>query len=184
MKKIFLFILPLFLACNGNPRNSEGEQVDESSNIAQEEFTPVTTYYFIRHAEKDRSNPEDKDPALTEEGKERAEKWVEVFRDIPLDLVYSSDYKRTRQTSAPVAEDHNLEVEIYDPGNVYDDDFKDRTEGKTVLVVGHSNTNPHFVNKIIGEEKYENIPDDENGSLFIVIQLPNGKTTSKVLYIN
>jgi len=37
--------------------------------IAQE----VTTYYLIRHAEKERIDPSNRDPHLTIEGKERAE---------------------------------------------------------------------------------------------------------------
>ncbi|MBT8290569.1 MAG: histidine phosphatase family protein, partial [Muriicola sp.] len=43
--------------------------------------------------------------------------------------------------------------------------------GNNVLVVGHSNTTPDFVNKMIGEEKYPPMDDSDNGSLFIVQQI-------------
>ena len=50
--------------------------------------------------------------------------------------------------------------------------------------MGHSNTTPMFVNDILGDSIYENIDDSQNGALFIVEILPNGKMTHKVLYIN
>ena len=35
----------------------------------------VTTYYLIRHAEKQRLDPNDRDPSLTSKGFERANRW-------------------------------------------------------------------------------------------------------------
>ncbi len=35
----------------------------------------ITTYYLIRHAEKERTNPSNRDPHLTAIGQERAENW-------------------------------------------------------------------------------------------------------------
>ena len=57
-----------------------------------------TIYYFIRHAEKDRTDLKNKDPELTEIGIQRAKKWADYFDNIDLDLIYSTNYKRTRQT--------------------------------------------------------------------------------------
>ena len=51
--------------------------------LAQTEIpSEVTTYYFIRHAEKDRSNEENRDPKLKEAGILRAAKWSLVFLDV------------------------------------------------------------------------------------------------------
>ena len=144
----------------------------------------MTTYYFIRHAEKDQSNPQDHDPVLTEEGQQRTAQWKEVFKEVPLDMVYSSKYKRAHQTAKPIADDHDLPVSLYNTEKLNDEDFQQETKGKTVLVVGHSNLNPEFVNYIIEEEKYENIPEDEYGSLFIVTVSPSGEKQSQVLHIN
>ncbi|MFV8224604.1 SixA phosphatase family protein [Christiangramia aquimixticola] len=154
---------------------------EESILTEQQE---ITTYYFIRHAEKDRSNKEDKDPSLTEEGLARATKWAEVLKDVELDAVYSTDYNRTMQTAFPCAEKNKLSILKYDPSNAYTEDFQNATRGKTVLIVGHSNTTPTFVNKILGKEKYADLDDSENGALFIVQILPGGIKTSQVLYFN
>ncbi len=184
MKKLFLLILPMILACNfnqtKNPKVENSGDMMDKSEISDE----VTTYYFIRHAEKDRSNSEEKDPVLNEAGINRAEKWAEIFKKVPFDLIYSSDFKRTMETAQKIAGSQNLEIQVYDPAKLNAEDFQQKTNGKTVLVVGHSNTNPEFVNSILGEEEYNDINDKESGSLFIVNVAPDGTKTSQVLYIN
>lgn len=167
MRFVLLFLLIFSLAsCEQNTSNE------------------MTTYYFIRHAEKDLSDPKNQDPELIEEGRMRAEKWKEVFKEVPLDMVYSSKYKRAHQTAQPIAEGHDLPVSLYNTEKLNDKDFQQETKGKTVLVVGHSNLNPEFVNYIIEEEKYDDIPESENGSLFIVTVTASGEKQSHVLYIN
>lgn len=83
-----------------------------------------------------------------------------------------------------MAETHNLPVQSYDTGKLNDADFREKTNGKTVLVVGHSNLNPQFVNYILEDEKYKDIDESESGSLFILTVAPNGEKTSQILYIN
>lgn len=150
------------------------------NTLAQAE---VTTYYFIRHAEKDRSDAANKNPNLTDQGKKRAQDWATILKDIELDAVYSTNYNRTMQTAAPTAKDHNLEVLDYDPRTLYSDDFKKETLGKTTLVVGHSNTTPAFVNTILKEKKYENIDDRNNGNLYVVTIVGETKEV-KLLHFN
>ena len=144
----------------------------------------MTTYFFIRHAEKDMADPRNRDPQLSPEGRARVKKWIEVFRETDLDLVYTTNYHRTRSTATPIAASKDLEMQVYDPQNMNDEDFQKNTRGKTVLVVGHSNTNPHFVNAILKDKKYADIDEAESGSLFIVTVSPSGESSSQVLYFN
>ena len=51
-------------------------------------------FFLIRHAEKDRTDPDNKNPNLNEEGKLRALKWVEVFKNLEFDKIYSTNYYR------------------------------------------------------------------------------------------
>jgi len=180
MKKILFFLAIALTGCNFNSSANPEKSLITNGDSAKS----LTTYYFIRHAEKDTSDPDAKDPELAEEGITRAEKWVEVFKDVTFDLIYSSDYKRTRSTAQRIADSQNKEVKIYDASKLNDDSFQTDTKGKTVLVVGHSNSNPEFVNYIIEEKRYTDIPDTESGSLFIVTVFPNGTKNSEVLYIN
>lgn len=143
----------------------------------------VTTYYLIRHAEKDRTNANNKNPNLTYKGTERAKKWAEVFSNVKLNAIYSTDFRRTKQTAKPTAESKKLPIYAFDTKAMYDAGFKYNTSGKSVLVVGHSNTTPQLANMILGEEKYKQIKDTNNGNLYI-ITIIDDKKSSTLLKIN
>lgn len=140
----------------------------------------ITTYYLIRHAEKDRTNPANQDPSLNEDGLKRAEKWATYLKDISLDVVYSTNYKRTQQTAKPTATAKKVAILSYNPRELYAADFQKATVGKSVLIVGHSNTTPAFVNAILGEKKYEDMNDDDHATLFIVTIQGENKTSKVV----
>ena len=148
-----------------------------------EESTKTTTYYFIRHAEKDRSDKTNENPHLTEVGKKRAEHWNSILKHIKFDAVYSTDYNRTKETAKPIAIKNELELILYHPHKLDKKTFLNDTKDKTVLVVGHSNTTPTFVNSILGYKKHENIDDSNNGNLYI-ITIIDRKITDQVLEIN
>ncbi|TAI49046.1 SixA phosphatase family protein [Flagellimonas allohymeniacidonis] len=128
----------------------------------------ISTFYLIRHAEKDRTDPENKDPELNQDGLDRAIKWAEVFDLIELDAIYSTRYERTSMTAAPTSVKKEIEIEYYDPSSVDMETFKQSNAGKNVLVVGHSNTTPTFVNQLLGKKLYPQMEDTDNSSLFIV----------------
>lgn len=142
-----------------------------------------TTYYFIRHAEKLRVDITDKDPKLNYEGVKRADAWKEVFTNVKLDAVYSTDYNRTKLTAKPTAESKNLPIFLYDPKDMYSEFFQHKTKGKAVLIVGHSNTTHVFANKILGRDEYNQINDDNNSNLYIVSVIDE-KASSILLKIN
>lgn len=151
---------------------------------AQEQTKPTTTtYYLIRHAEKDRSDKTNRNPSLNDVGALRAEKWSKVFEKVDFDAIYSTKYYRTLETANPTAKAKDLKIKFYEPRNLYSEEFAEATYGQTVLVVGHSNTTPAFVNAILGEKKYEDIDDNDNSYLFIVT-ISNDDKSTQVLKIN
>lgn len=143
----------------------------------------VSTFYFIRHAEKDRSNPENVDPELNQKGLGRAMHWAEILKEVPLDAVYTTDFERTTMTAAPTSIKNDIKVQYYEPENLNIEQFKADNLSRNVLVVGHSDTTPELVNKMIGEDRYSDMNDDDNGSLFIV-QLLNDRATAQRLHFN
>lgn len=167
------FFLLSIVSCKEDPKQTPTEPVDAG----------ISTFYFIRHAEKDRSNLENSNPELSQKGLGRAMHWAEILRDVELDAIYSTDYNRTSMTAAPISVKQDVDVEYYDPRIIDIEQFKVDNLNRTVLVVGHSDTTPDFVNGIIGEEKYLALPDDDNGSLFVV-QIVNGVVTSQQLHIS
>jgi broad specificity phosphatase PhoE len=164
MKKILLIYILIFTSLLSN---------------AQE----VTTYYFIRHAEKLRVDKTDRNPNLNLKGFKRAEAWKEIFSNISFDAIYSTDYTRTRLTAKPTADSKNLPILIYNPRDMYSKAFQNLTKGKTILVVGHSNTTNVFANKVLGFDKYEEIKDNNNSNLYIVT-LRDKKASSVLLKID
>ncbi len=142
---------------------------------AEKSLSPesITTIYLIRHAEKDRSDKEDKNPELTEEGKRRAERWAQVLGLSKIDAVYSTNYQRTLQTAAPTATRNGIEIQTYEPNNLDIDSLAALHQGERILIVGHSNTTPMLVNRALGEERFEWIEDTVNGNLFILTTTPS-----------
>jgi 2,3-bisphosphoglycerate-dependent phosphoglycerate mutase len=125
----------------------------------------TTTYYFIRHAEKvDNSQ----NPDLSEIGLERANLWNKIFSEISFDEIYSTDYKRTIQTGTPTATTKKIQIKLYNPKTLAIESFQKETLGKKVLIIGHSNTTPNFVNQIINQKIYADIEDTTFGNLYIV----------------
>ena len=159
------------------------EQVIWEGPYQKNSEVKTTTYYLIRHAEKDRSDKSNRNPKLTEAGLQRAEKWAKTLKDIRFDAVYSTDYNRTKETATPTAKANNLELKFYDPRDMKMAQFMKKTKGKTVLIVGHSNTTPMFTNGLLGEKKYDMIADDNNSNLYIVTISDDAKS-STVLVVN
>lgn len=170
MKYVFNFILSLCLLIP--TINSFAQDKTQENNIS--------TYYFIRHAEKVKS--ESPDPILHTDGKQRATKWAEIFNSISFDAIYSTDYNRTRNTALPTAQNKEINLSLYHPMNIDIDEFLLETIGKTILIVGHSNTIPAFVNKIIEKDKYHTIEEETYGNLYIV-EITNNTITDKLLYL-
>lgn len=167
-----LLLLVSFVGCKEDPKIEENP-IDVGTS----------TFYLIRHAEKDRSDTENTDPVLSQKGMGRAMHWAEILSDIQIDAIYSTDYQRTSMTAAPTSVKKDVDVNYYDPGTIDMDQFKADNLNRNVLVVGHSNTTPEFTNQLIGEDKYYGLDDSDNGSLFIV-QITNGKATSQKLNFN
>ena len=107
-----------------------------------------TTVWLVRHAEKVDSTPAS---GLTAEGTTRACGLAHQLQSAGIETIHSSDYRRTRDTAAPVAERLGLEVSLYDPRKLEQIAATLREAGGVHLVVGHSNTTPQLVRLLGGE---------------------------------
>ena len=125
----------------------------------------VSTYYFIRHAEK---VDDSKNPDLSEHGLKRANQWNTILADVHFDEIYTTDFKRTIQTAAPTATAKNIKTKIYDLKDLNIDNFKNETLNKKVLIVGHSNSIPKFVNQVIKYNLFPDIEDTVFGNLYVI----------------
>ncbi len=140
----------------------------------RESAPPPKTIYIVRHAEK-LVNEGERDPELSEAGLARARALPEALEGVQIDEIYTSDFQRTRQTVAPVAETAGLEPLLYDPADA--EGTAARLSGSSaanILVAGHSNTIPDLIDALGGPPP--RIADDQYGDLFVLTL--DGKGTS------
>jgi 2,3-bisphosphoglycerate-dependent phosphoglycerate mutase len=78
-----------------------------------------TTVYFIRHAKPDILVKNDMTRPLSLEGIEKSKELINTFKEIKIDHIYSSPFKRAIQTIEPIAKEKNIKIEIID-------DFRER----------------------------------------------------------
>lgn len=173
MRTVKLLLLVLFFVGFTGCKEDKPTETNPQESV-------VSTFYFIRHAEKDRSDSNNSDPELTQKGLGRAMHWAKILDEVYLDAIYSTDYERTIMTAAPAAVKQDITVEYYTPEEIDIAQFKADNLGKNVLIIGHSNTTPDFVNKMIDEEKYPTMDDTDNGSLFIVTAIGNKITDTRL----
>ena len=138
-----------------------------SINAQTENNSACTNVYLIRHAEKERADNANSNPHLNSLGIKRSLKWKNFFKNIDFDIIYSTNYHRTLETIKPFS-DNGTELVIYHPSKIDYDKFISNNKGKTILVVGHSNTIPTFTNNILNKNIYTNIEDNNNSNLYVV----------------
>ena len=146
----------------------------------------TTTYILLRHAEKDTSaagsTTMTADPPLAPKGELRAQNLLKVLEAYQPDVIYSTNYNRTRSTATPLSKKFNKEIQLYDPKAL--SAFAEQLlhmQGKTIVVVGHSNTTPVLVNLLLKENgKYPNLDDSDYSHLWIVT-ITDGKAVAKMV---
>jgi broad specificity phosphatase PhoE len=140
----------------------------------------ITTFIIVRHAEKAIDDP--KDPNLSEAGLIRAQSLAKLLAATKVDAVYSTPYKRTRNTVAPMATAKGFEVQEYNKIEEMDGILK-KYKGATVVVCGHSNTVPAIANYLIGKDSYHQFEDNDYGNILVVSVVEKGKNTN-VVWLN
>ncbi|MXQ49430.1 histidine phosphatase family protein [Streptococcus pneumoniae] len=70
------------------------------------------TIYLIRHAEPNYNNHQDDERELTAEGLQDCQLLLDYFKDITIDRIYSSPFKRALQTIDELAKEKNLPIQI------------------------------------------------------------------------
>lgn len=134
----------------------------------------ITTFILLRHAEKGDDDP--KDPELKPEGVERANRLVKMLGKTSVDAIYSTTFKRTRNTVDPLAKEKGLQVQTYEAFKVEEiEKMLQKYSGGTIVISGHSNNIPWIANLLIGKEEYKDYDDSDYGNFVIVSVVEKGK---------
>ena len=136
---------------------------------------PVTTVILVRHAEKN-IEPDNPDPDISPAGQVRAQEIARMLAGSGVQGIYATQYKRTQQTVAPLADRLNIPITAVDAkqsGEVVRRISTDH-RGQTIFIAGHNNTVPELVNMLSGEN-VPLIPESEFDNMFIVTIYRFGK---------
>lgn len=153
MKKTVLFFFFCVLFCSAQETTNNNNK--------------ITKIVLLRHAEKVKDGS--KDPELSEEGLIRAERLSLMLSDFAIDKLYATNYIRTKKTLGIISEKKNISITNYNAKNTdFAKNLVKNELGKTVIIVGHSNTIPKLVNVLIGKDKYTDLPENEYGKLWVL----------------
>jgi broad specificity phosphatase PhoE len=137
--------------------------------------------FLVRHAERAPSTGPSRgmlgdDPPLSPAGEQRAKRLGDVLEASGVKVIFTSEYKRTRQTAAPLAQKLKLTPVMSaakDPDPLVAQVKK--AQG-AVLVVGHSNTLPDLMKKL-GVTETVTIGENDWDNLFVVVRNASGQAT-------
>lgn len=133
--------------------------------------------YLVRHAEKQQDD--DSDPALSDAGMYRSEQLAGWFLDKDIKQVWSSDYRRSRDTAASLISSLGLELTLYDPHDL-PALAKDLLEiHRNALIVGHSNTTPELA-RLLCLCPVSDMDESEYDRL-IIVSVSEAETTVETL---
>jgi broad specificity phosphatase PhoE len=138
-----------------------------------------TTVIIVRHGEK-AAQPA-ADPPLTEIGQARAEALWEAVQDAGIQGIITTQLARTVQTAAPTATHLNITPDIVTAGGTNHAAriaslVKTKYAGKTVLIVGHSNTLPSII-AALGAKEPPAICDEAYDNFYVVTIAASGRAT-------
>jgi broad specificity phosphatase PhoE len=127
--------------------------------------TAQSTIFVVRHAEKADAT---KDPDLSEAGRARTEALAKTLRDANITAIYATEFKRTQQTAAPLAEALGISVTVLPAQDSVALIAKLRALNGNALVVGHGDTIPNLI-KALGVSEPINIGENDYDNLFIAM---------------
>jgi phosphohistidine phosphatase SixA len=135
------------------------------------------TVVLVRHAERaDGGTPPPgataPDPELSPAGHARAAALARMLADARITAIYTTEYKRTQQTAAPLAKALGLQataLKAAEPTPLLE---ALKAASGVVLVVGHSNTVPDVIMGL-GVRTRVAIADNEYDNLFVVSPGPS-----------
>ena len=125
----------------------------------------TTTIYLIRHAEKSDSS---QNPELSEEGIKRSVRWTKLFEKTKIDVFYTTLTRRTQMTCSTIATSKQKDMIFYDATKFSLKETIEKHPGKTILIVGHSNTIPTQINTFLQKDIYPQIDEEQFGNLYTI----------------
>ena len=146
----------------------------------------MTIVYFIRHAESDNSDPDNRNRPLTEKGFTDRRLVTEFLQDKSIDVVLSSPYKRAVDTVTDFASKYKINIEKIEGFREQDEDewiddeqyfmFSEKQWANFTLkspagesLAGVQNRNVSALNDVLARNKGKNIVIGTHGTALSTI---------------
>ena len=120
---------------------------------------------IVRHVEK--ASGESSDPPLSDAGRARAEALSRMLRDSEINAIFTTEFKRTKETAAPTAIALKITPTVVPTDKIATLIENLRQLHGSALVVGHGNTIPDLM-KALGIDAPVNIPENDYDHFFFV----------------
>ena len=129
-------------------------------------------FFLVRHAERATiSGRIPSDTGLSAAGKARAMALAQELKDAKITAIYTTEYKRTRETAMPLARLAGIRPEVVPADDLRALTGKLKRASGNVLVVGHSNTLPQIINAL-GVRPRVTVSESDYDNLFLVVGSP------------
>ncbi|MDB4935693.1 MAG: Phosphoglycerate mutase [Labilithrix sp.] len=116
---------------------------------------------LVRHAEKAAVDPKDRDPELSEKGRERALRLATLLGKTAITRLVATEWKRTQQTLAPLSERRAMAIDVRPAAQTNDlvRELRSAPPGSTTVVATHANVLPMIVRDLGGGTLNDLAPD-------------------------
>lgn len=130
------------------------------------------TVFVVRHAERadaatTASPMMASDPDLSDAGKARAQSLAAMLKDAGIAAIYTTEYKRTRQTAEPLAQALGITATVVPARDMSGLIEKVKAGAGNALIVGHSNTVADVIARL-GVTEPVKLADGEYDNLFVI----------------
>ena len=136
--------------------------------------TAQSSIFVVRHAERADAAAGSApmmatDPDLSEAGKARAQSLAAALKDAGITAIYTTEYKRTKQTGEPLAKALGIQVTAVPAREMPALLEKLKAVTGNVLVIGHSNTVGEVIAGL-GVAEPVKLTDSDYDNLFVVVR--------------
>jgi len=141
----------------------------------------TTTYYVVRHAEKETATTMSSDVPLSTAGRQRAEALKNRLQSRNIKYLFATPTLRTNATLQPLSNAIYIPIVAYNNDTLNQFINRLRTiKNSNVVIAGHSNTVDDIVNTLTGRNYIAgDLPETAFGDLFIVKRKGNTYTFYK-----
>ncbi|HVH40785.1 MAG TPA: phosphoglycerate mutase family protein [Labilithrix sp.] len=163
--------LALVIGCGTGDTRPSGPATATTSTSSGAACSRGRAFVVVRHAEKAST---DKDTSLSERGQARAKVLASMLASAGVTRLVATQYKRTQETLAPLAERTSLTVDVRPAEKTAElvGELRAAPDGAVVVIATHSNILPLIVKELGGTQlrgvEGDTLPEDDYSRVVVI----------------